>query len=103
MTPEQSAAVARVREALALVPEPFKPILTGCPEYARAVHPDTIRTILAALDAAQAPREVPRLTDDEFRQMWKAWPHLSITSAAKAADFGRAIESRVRALCGVEP
>jgi len=63
-----AAAVARLTEALADVPKPFGPLLTSCPEYIKAAHPDTIRTLLAGLAEAQRER-------DSNRQDWDRVHH----------------------------
>lgn len=64
----------------------------------------------AALDAAQAPREVPRLTDehisDAVRDADLDWHHgwtLDETQPNRFTQLARAVESRVRELCGVAP
>lgn len=145
MSPEQAAAVAKIREALAAGPTdgPWSVLdgnrvgvslasqhaecgfsshciaLThGAPRlnpevnaaYIAACDPATIRAILAALDAAQAPREVPRLTDDAIsdavRDADLDWHHgwtLDETAPNRFTQFARAVESRVRELCGVAP
>lgn len=139
MSPEQAAAVAKIREAMAAGPTdgPWSVLdgnrvsvslasqhaecgfsshciaLThGAPRlnpevnaaYIAACDPATIRTLLAALDAAQAPREVPRLTDEQMLAAFEApvADYVDITDDEVLA-FGRAVESRVRALCGVAP
>ena len=139
MTPEQSAAVQKIREALAAGPTDGPWIVldgnrvgvtlasehAGCgysshcvalthgaprldPEvnaaYIAACDPATIRTLLAALDAAQAPREVPRLTPEQMLVAFEVAvaDYVDITDDEVCA-FGQAIESRVRELCGVAP
>lgn len=151
MTPEQAAAVQKIREALAAGPTdgPWTVLdgnrvgvtlaseHAGCgysshcvalthgaprldPEvnaaYIAACDPATIRTILAALDAAQATREVPRLTDGQLLTVIRAvskgntirltrdvGPYEVTELTLDATDLMRAIESRVRELCGVAP
>jgi len=100
MTPEQSAAVARLREALGGNPEPVSTDLLGDryfnddhstatltkaqDAFVTACDPTTIRTLLAALDEAQADaakwrnigapiapehaEELQRLSDEAVRQ-----------------------------------
>lgn len=42
---------------------------------------------------AQAPAVGPEFTDAQITAAWKAWPELSITSAAKAIHFVRWLEA----------
>ena len=72
----------------------------------------------AALDAAQAPREVPRLTEDDIKGTivpiaadnptvylalcYESGPYSITKLRTVAVDLVRAIESRVRELCGVK-
>ena len=95
MTPEHAAAVARLRKAL---DDPFP---------REEIDMGDIRALVdAAQAAAQAPREVPRLTSD---QIAKALAPLY--SDPRAAEMGlpddirtaRIVEGLVRELCGVAP
>ena len=138
MTPEQSAAVQKIREALAAGPTDGPWIVldgnrvgvtlasehAGCgfsshcvalthgaprlnPEvnaaYIAACDPATMRTILAALDAAQAPRDAPRLTPQVIAAAWRLACSPERPTAAMVEAYARDIESRVRELCGVAP
>lgn len=105
MTPEQAAAVALRKADRVGRHRKF--------QHDKLVGTITLKhldTILAALDAAQAPRDVPRLTDEQISDAVHDadldWHHgwtLDETQPNRFTQFARAVESRVRELCGVAP
>lgn len=101
MTPEQAAAVARVREAATQANLCMPPLSTVI------VATDDAAAILAALEAAQAaaqaPIDVPRLTDADIRDALADMSHLQMPINKLIPAIARAVETRVREMCGVAP
>ena len=107
MSPDQAAAVAKnalgytIRRLQANVDYGSRPDQWSMEDIIRQC-----KYAIASLDAAQAPRDVPRLTDAQMRAVLQEtaegldsmdivmthWPQVA-----------RAVESRVRELCGVAP
>ena len=107
MTPEQAAAVARVRKYLSermrlrgIDHEHIHGLNVGHETRECDLTSSDLSAILAALDAAQAPREMPRLTPADIESVIKA---VGIEGYDERSQFARAVESRVRELCGVKP